>query len=276
MVHTEVLHAKMGFTSIQSYACSFAFAQSTLAGQPAKHLRSSLLVTSYMAELQAAIDDANRHLKGTGEPTPLMLLRCLIAKADCQQCKTDNDSKVSALQALEQKISNTTGLDVDSTALESIASLLKLSLRNGNSHVYTAGLLCTLALFTIADEHWHTLKQEGHSTSQFDIIIKNAVNTLALPPGGLITFLGDAKDSARATARAALLQAAKLGVALSTTESRLQPDQQPLAVLDKLIKEQGFASKNAKIREQVSRNLSGMLFVKSGLSDTHALSLTRV
>lgn len=163
----------------------------------------------------------------------------------------DNDSKVTALHALEQELNNSNGHDVDATSLESVASLLKSSLRNGNSHIYTAGLSCTLAFFAIADEHWHSLKDERHPISHFEIVFKNAVNTLALPPGGLLTFLGDAKDSVRSTARAALLQAAKTSANISGPESRLQPDQQPLALLDKLFKEHGFGSKNAKIREQV-------------------------
>lgn len=165
---------------------------------------------------------------------------------------SDNDSKVSALQALERKLSSSSSAeDVDSTQLEPIISLLKLSLRNGNSHVYAAGVSCSVALFKTIDEHWHILKQNNQSTAHIDAILKNAVHTLALPPGGLITFLGDAKDSVRAAARVALVQAAISSAAVLASDSRLPPDQQPLAILDKLIKEQGFGSKNAKTREQV-------------------------
>lgn len=141
---------------------------------------------------------------------------------------------------------------MDGPALETITSLIKLSLRNGNSHVYTAGVSCSSALFRTTNEAWHSLKESNsHSTAHLDIVVRNAVHTLAFPPGGLITFLGDAKDSVRAAARAALLHAAKLSAAISASDTRLQPDQQPLALLDKLIKEQGFGSKNAKTREQV-------------------------
>lgn len=164
----------------------------------------------------------------------------------------DNDHKVGALQTLEQELRSIQDEDVGMQALESIASLLKVSLRNGNSRVYTAGLACTLVFFEVADEQWHRLRSEGQATSHLDVVFKNAVNILAVPPGGLLTFLGDAKDSVRATARAALVQAAKTSVAISASDSRLPPDQLPLFILDKLIKEQGFASKNAKVREQVS------------------------
>lgn len=218
-----------------------------------------------MAELQVAIDDANKHLKGTGEliqcwQDPILICR---TEADCQSTNahdgerqsenTDNDHKVGALQTLEQEVRSIQGEIVDIQALESIASLLKVSLKNGNSRVYTAGLACTLVLFGVADEQWHRLRSEGQGTSHLDVVFKNAVNTLAVPPGGLLTFLGDAKDSVRATARAALVQAAKTSVAISASDSRLSPDHLPLVILDKLIKEQGFASKNAKVREQVSK-----------------------
>ena len=165
--------------------------------------------------------------------------------------KTDNDHKVGAVQTLEAELGSVQGQDVDAQALESIAALIKTSLRNGNSRVYTAGLACAVVFLNVADEQWQATHSEGHSTSHLDHIFKNAVHTLAVPPGGLLTFLGDAKDSVRASARAALLQAAKTSVAISASESRLPPDQMPLAMLDKLMKEQGFASKNAKVREQV-------------------------
>lgn len=164
---------------------------------------------------------------------------------------TDNDHKVGALQTLEQELHAIPGQDVDTASLESIASLLKVSLRNGNSRVYAAGLSCTLAYFKVADEQWQEAHQSGQPVHQLESIFKNAVTTLALPPGGLLTFLGDAKDSVRTTARSALLQSAKTSAAISSSNSRLPPDQQPLALLDKAIKEHGFASKSGKIREQV-------------------------
>lgn len=165
---------------------------------------------------------------------------------------TDNDHKVVALQTLEQELHANQGQDVDIASLESIASLLKISLRNGNSRVYAAGLSCTLAYFKVADKQWQEAHQSGQHIHQLESIFKNAVTTLALPPGGLLTFLGDAKDSVRTTARSALLQSAKTAAAISSSSnSRLPPDQQPLVLLDKAIKEHGFASKSGKIREQV-------------------------
>lgn len=139
---------------------------------------------------------------------------------------------------------------------EQIVAPLKVALKNGNSHIYGAGLSCTLALFTALEELAKHQQQQQHPTSkqhhQLETIVYNAVNMLAPAPGGLITFLGDAKESIRVTARAALTTAGKVCVAiLGTDSSKIAPETSALAILDKLVKEHGFGSKSGKTREQV-------------------------
>ena len=113
-------------------------------------------------------------------------------------------------------------------------------MKSGNSRVSSAGLSCSAALF----EALCTRNSDSESLHT----LQNALNEL-LPAPGIIAYLGDSKETTRDLAGKALLAAGNAAAAQDRSE---HDGESLLAMLDKLVKEQGFSSKNARTREQVS------------------------
>jgi hypothetical protein len=148
---------------------------------------------------------------------------------------------------------NTEPSCIQSQTLDAAVSVSKAALKNGNPRVYSSALSCTVALFSILEEQCQASRGSQAHGIRVESGLRHAISALVPSPGGLLSFLGDAKDAIRTIARSALLQAGKASCAVIEHESKAQPDQSGPTILDKLVKEQGFASKNAKVREQVCR-----------------------
>lgn len=151
---------------------------------------------------------------------------------------SDNELKVNALKSLEATL-QIPG-DAQESSLQSIIEPLKLAFKSGNSRVSSAGLSCSAALFGAL--------RTRISDSQPLHTLQNALNELLAAPG-IVAYLGDTKETTRDLAGKALLAAGNAAAA----QDRSGHDGEPfLATLDRLVKEQGFVSKNARTREQVS------------------------
>jgi hypothetical protein len=127
----------------------------------------------------------------------------------------------------------------DGILLLAIVDSLKLALRSGNSRVSAAALSCGVALFESLGKRADG--QEARRT------LHTALSDL-VPAPGIIAYLGDNKETTRAVAGKAILEAGNAAASLD----RSAHDEEPLlSYLDKAVKEQGFGSKNARTREQV-------------------------
>lgn len=153
--------------------------------------------------------------------------------------------------------------------LESVIAPLKLALKTANTRVSSAGLSCTRSLFELFEAN------SSHTATQHeDAILKTAISSL-VPIPGLIAYLGDSKGSTRELAAKALLHAGKAAINSDLRQyqqqtQQSQPDHQirgqadnALTVLDKLVKEQGFGSKNSRVKEQVIEKIHHKLKIKA-------------
>lgn len=152
---------------------------------------------------------------------------------------TDNEAKVNGLKAVEETLSAIEDLhgDLFSTIIDS----LKLAVKSGNSRVASAGLSCSQSLF-------HLLRQDS-SHGQVPRMIQRAVIEL-VPAPGIVGYLADARETTRQLAGSVLLAAANAAAA-ADYRTQAAAEDNVLCFVDKLVKEQGFGSKNPKTREQV-------------------------
>ncbi|POW07677.1 hypothetical protein PSTT_08095 [Puccinia striiformis] len=156
---------------------------------------------------------------------------------------TDNEKKVLRLNALREELES-----LESPPdLQPLLGSLKSSLESSNGHLSYAALACLtpLARTLAAPAHQSTLKQLVLS------LYSPASNSVA-------SFLGDAKQRTRETARSALFAAASAACEAHTdTTSQSSPrTEDVLQEIERIVKEQGFASKIARARVQTLCYLS--------------------
>lgn len=143
----------------------------------------------------------------------------------------------------------------DTTCLDHAIGTIKLALKAGNARVSSAGLSCSLALFELLSHSSRAdaTSGDGEQHEELDHLLGSAVADLVAHPG-VMAYLGDSREVTRDLAGRVLLQAGKAVAsngAGGDAKAEAGTTEGPLASLDRLVKEQGFASKNARTREQV-------------------------
>ncbi|GAA5975807.1 hypothetical protein JCM11641_005880 [Rhodosporidiobolus odoratus] len=159
---------------------------------------------------------------------------------------TDNDKRIQALGHLRDELQQTAEL-VDP---DSLATLLRTSLKSNNAYVSNAALSCLPHFFPrIVHE-----ASDSPSPSQRAHTLKHAFSLL-LP----LDKLGDAKAATRELARDAVISAARTSLRLGVTAGTTGKDKDgPWQVLEKGMQDHAFKSKNAKAREQSLHYLAGI------------------
>ncbi|KNZ61165.1 hypothetical protein VP01_1442g3 [Puccinia sorghi] len=153
----------------------------------------------------------------------------------------DNEKKVSRLNALRDELES-----LESPPdLQSLLPSLKSSLDSSNGHLSYAALACLPSLA-------RTLASPAHQ-----LALKQLVVSLYSPNSSSVaSFLGDAKQRTRETARAALFAAASAACEAHVISQTSPRADDVLPEIERIIKEQGFASKIARARVQTLHFLS--------------------
>ncbi|PLW54952.1 hypothetical protein PCANC_02753 [Puccinia coronata f. sp. avenae] len=154
---------------------------------------------------------------------------------------TDNEKKVVRLNALRDELESL-GSPPD---LQPLLTSLKSSLDSSNGHLSYAALACLPPLA-------RTL-----ASSACQSLLKQLVLSLYSPASSSVaSFLGDAKQRTRETARDALLAAALAACEAHVTSQTSLKTDEVLQEIERIVKEQGFASKIARARVQTLYYLS--------------------
>jgi len=154
---------------------------------------------------------------------------------------SDNEKKVSRLNALRDELES-----LESPPdLQPLLPSLKSSLDSSNGHLSYAALACLPSLA-------RTLASPAHQ-----LALKQLVVSLYSPTSSSVaSFLGDAKQRTRETARAALFAAASAACEAHVISQTSPRADDVLPEIERIIKEQGFASKIARARVQTLHYLS--------------------
>ncbi|GAA6047364.1 hypothetical protein JCM3770_001267 [Rhodotorula araucariae] len=159
----------------------------------------------------------------------------------------DNDKRVHGLAALSQLLESADQLaDPDR-----LASVLRTSLKASNAHVSAAALACLPPLFPLLVPAGANPSHPSSSTAHS---LRSAL-ALLLP----LDRLGDAKPATRQLARQGVVSAAITCLRLGVDAGAKAKDGGPWALVERGIHEYGFASKNAKAREQERAGTLGAL-----------------
>ena len=124
--------------------------------------------------------------------------------------------------------------------------MLRPSVKASNAHVSAAALACLAPLFPLV-----VAATDPSSSSSWTAHSLRHVLALLLP----LDRLGDTKPATRDLVREALVSAAHAALTLGVDAGSKSKDGGPWAFIERGVQEHGFASKNAKAREQV-RSLS--------------------
>lgn len=146
------------------------------------------------------------------------------------------------------------------TASSTLTASFKLALKSPNGHVFLAALACLAPYFAglgspfDPDASVSSATGDPPSGQQRLHVLKHAISTLVSgSSGSILTGLGDAKEKTREAARTALVAAAHAASGLAD----LVPAggvNEPLAELERIVKEVGFANKAARARAEVRRD----------------------
>ncbi|KAF8741306.1 CLASP N terminal, partial [Rhizoctonia solani] len=156
----------------------------------------------------------------------------------------DVDAKIDAVGKL-QPLLDTEGFEL--VNVDDLITALKVCLRTANQHLTTPTLLLFPSLF----------RHLASNSSNFQHEIR-LVFASFLPSGGVFDRLGDVRDRAREAAKAALVSMASLALppgGLSQSASFRGKDphrgqETPMMIFEKALRENGFGSKIARVREQ--------------------------
>ncbi|BGP16510.1 hypothetical protein JCM10213_001152 [Rhodosporidiobolus nylandii] len=148
---------------------------------------------------------------------------------------SDNDKRINALAHLRTELEGAEALSEP----DSLATLLRPSLKSNNAHVSNAALACLPALFPlVTSDNSASSAAQAHS-------LKNAF-LLLLP----LDKLGDTKEGPRKLALEAVVSAAQASLRLGVDAGAGAGKEGPWQVLEKGMQEFGFKSKNPKARAQ--------------------------
>ncbi|OAV96805.1 hypothetical protein, variant, partial [Puccinia triticina 1-1 BBBD Race 1] len=154
---------------------------------------------------------------------------------------SDNEKKVLRLNALRDELES---LEC-APDLQTLIASLKSSLDSSNGHLSYAALACLPPLA-------RTLASPAHQSA-----LKQLVISLYSPASSSVaSFLGDAKQRTRETARAALFAAASAACEAHLISQTSPRTDDVLQDIERIVKEQGFASKIARARVQTLYYLS--------------------
>ncbi|KAA1073370.1 suppressor of tub2 mutation, variant 2 [Puccinia graminis f. sp. tritici] len=154
---------------------------------------------------------------------------------------SDNEKKVLRLNTLRDEL-ETLESPPD---LQPLLTSLKSSLDSSNGHLSYAALACLPPLA-------RTLASPAHQSA-----LKQLVFSLYSPASSSVaSFLGDAKQRTRETARASLFGAASAACEAHVISQTSPRTDDVLQEIERIVKEQGFASKIARARVQTLYYLS--------------------
>lgn len=173
------------------------------------------------------------------------------------QCKNnDVDSKVGAVTKLQAEFE----AEVEIPDPEPLITTLKSCLRHANQHLSTATLSAlppflnlVVANSTRARPFSPSLSTSSASGSAIDVVTLRHVMSAFLPSPGVIERLGDSREKARDKARETLVMIGGFAFRCSPSGSRLvtlKTAEAPIAMFERLLKENGLSSKVWRVREQ--------------------------
>lgn len=135
---------------------------------------------------------------------------------------------------------------------------LKTTLRIPNQHIYTASLHTIASFLPVL---MPPLEDDLSTPTAHEVILFRHALIAFLAPGGIIDRLGDAREKSREGAKEACVTAGLAAFKCSPhTHATSQVysgrggkgPETPLAMYERVLREQGFGSKSARVREQVS------------------------
>ncbi|KAI6034288.1 clasp N terminal-domain-containing protein [Pisolithus microcarpus] len=163
------------------------------------------------------------------------------------QCNSnDVDGKVGAVTKLQAEFE----AEVEITDPEPLITTLKSCLRHPNQHLSTATLSALPSFLNLVVANSTRLSTSSASGSAIDVHTLRQVMNAFLPSPGR---LGDAREKARDKARETLVMMGGFAFRCSPSGSRLvtlKHTETPIAMFERLLKENGLSSKVWRVREQ--------------------------
>lgn len=192
---------------------------------------------------------------GESPPHPLPHPPVLAQPSSSPHTLTDNDKRIHALDSLKTLLQQSDAVRTPPSTRtrnqltsplrqvpdpDHLASVLRPCVKATNQHVATAALACLPPLFPLL------VPTDPSSSSSTAHSLRHSLSLL-LP----LDRLGDAKPATRGLVRQALVSAASASLRLGVDAGSKTKDGGPWALIEKGVHEHGFASKNARAREQV-------------------------
>lgn len=173
------------------------------------------------------------------------------------QCNSnDVDGKVGAVTKLQAEFE----AEVEITDPEPLITTLKSCLRHPNQHLSTATLSALPSFLNLVAANSTrvrpfspSLSTSSASGSAIDVHTLRQVMNAFLPSPGVFERLGDAREKARDKARETLVMMGGFAFRCSPSGSRLvtlKHTETPIAMFERLLKENGLSSKVWRVREQ--------------------------
>jgi len=144
-----------------------------------------------------------------------------------------------------------------------VLGALKTSLRTPNQHVATAAMsaITPFVPLIVSGSHPSTHMPSNASSSSLTgetATLRQVVNAF-LAPGGIFDRMGESRDKIRDAARQAFVSIATVvhkhggqSVSPAAAARLVKTQETPMAILERFVREVAFASKTARVREQVS------------------------